>query len=112
MISICDRFIFLDDVQISPKSFQVRNRIPSANGGFKWIGVKEDSSMPIVNRLLNSTSLSDPESTFERIENTLKSSYLASSELENVIRKIRKTVSGKPTHFCFVLCRFDCQEVA
>lgn len=97
MINICDRFIFLDDVQISPKSFQVRNRIPSADGGFKWIGVKEDSSMPIVNRLLNSTSLSDPESTFKRIENTLKSSYLATSELENVLDSLEHNLKPEST---------------
>jgi hypothetical protein len=97
MISICDRFIFLDDVQISPKSFQVRNRIPSANGGFKWIGVKEDSSLPIVNRLLNSTSVSNPGSAFKRIENTLKSSYLASSELEYILDSLQHNLKQEYT---------------
>lgn len=34
MINQADLFVFLDDVQISPKSFEVRNRIP---------GVSDDS---------------------------------------------------------------------
>jgi hypothetical protein len=90
MISICDRFIFLNDVQISPKSFQVRNRIPAANGKFKWIGVKESSNLPIPNRLLNSTYLSDPEGTFKGIENTLKGSYLDSVELDYLLSSLKQ----------------------
>ena len=97
MISICDRFVFLDDVQISPKSFQVGNRIPSVDGGFKWIGVKEKSNLPIASRLLNSTFVSEPEKTFKSIEGTLKSSYPASAELEYILNALEQGLKSEST---------------
>ena len=97
MVTSCDKFIFLDDVQISPKSFQVRNRIPSGDGSFKWIGVKEESGLPINQRLMNSTSLQETDLTYQTIENQLNNSYSTSEELTELLSSLKQNLEKNAT---------------
>lgn len=85
MIGTCDKFIFLDDVQVSPKSFQVRNRIPCEDGSFRWIGLKEDTSLPLANRLLNATGVKFPERDLQKIRRVLEDYYPSSRELDTLL---------------------------
>ncbi|CAN2170369.1 WbqC-like protein family [Candidatus Nanopelagicaceae bacterium] len=94
MMQLADRFIFLDDVQISPKSFQVRNRIPNFNGHPRWIGVKVDNSRELKERKLNSTKLLDPETTFSAIEENLRNYYSVSDELESFVAFFKMSISS------------------
>ena len=84
LIHQSELFIFLDDVQMSPKSFQIRNRIPSKDKdqNFIWLTLHEDKRLPFNQRLLNNTFLSDPNRDFRVICEQLRGNYEPGPKLD------------------------------
>ena len=70
-----DTFVFLDDVQISPKSFMTRNRIPKGENSFHWLAIKENKTSRIEDRFLDNTQIMDIPETFRSISKSIENSY-------------------------------------
>jgi len=97
MIRRADAFIFLDDAQLSPKSWQVRNRIPKANDSFEWLSIKAINSVPLNQRFLNCTKLGDGKTDLNRIRSQIERRYGENSDayslIVDVLREIESPVS-------------------
>ena len=87
LIHQSELFIFLDDVQISPKSFQIRNRIPSKekNQNFTWITLHEAKNLPFNQRLLNNTFLLNANRDFQLIREQMTSNYEPGPKLDSFL---------------------------
>lgn len=97
MIRRADAFIFLDDAQLSPKSWLVRNRIPKVNDSFEWLSIKESRTLPYNQRFLNFTKLKDGVADLNRIRSQIEMRYGVNSEtyllIMDVLREIEPLVS-------------------
>lgn len=85
MISIVDSFVFLDDVQLSPKSFQIRNRIPWSNNEPKWLTVHHETNQDYRSRFLNNTFLKNAKNDFYSISQLLLNRYKKSEEMNYLL---------------------------
>jgi hypothetical protein len=88
LMATVDTFVFLDDVQISPKSFMTRNRIPKGENLFHWLAIKENKTSRIEDRFLNNTQITDIPETLELISQRIKTSYKESKIQELFIEKL------------------------
>jgi len=97
MIRRADTFVFLDDVQLSPKGWQIRNRIPKGDDSFEWLKVKVSNDVPLKQRLLNCTKIRDGMGDLDRIRSQIEKRYGVSSdalsEISEVLRTIESTTS-------------------
>lgn len=97
MIRRADAFIFLDDAQLSPKSWLVRNRIPKGNDSFEWLSIRASSTLPLNQRFLNFTKLKDGMADSNRIRAQIEIRYGVNSEaylfIVDVLREIESLVS-------------------
>jgi hypothetical protein len=87
-MATADSFVFLDDVQISPKSFMTRNRIPKGENSFNWLAIKENKISKIEDRYLNNTEITDVPGTFKSISEGVKNSYKESKFRELFLDKL------------------------
>ena len=87
LIHQSELFVFLDDVQMSPKSFQIRNRIPAKenNPNFTWLTLHEDKNVTFNQRLLNNTFLADANRDFNEISRQLISKYENGPKLNSLL---------------------------
>jgi hypothetical protein len=75
LMATVETFVFLDDVQISPKSFMTRNRIPKGENSFHWLAIKENKTSRIEDRFLDNTQIIDIPETFRSISKSIDNSY-------------------------------------
>ena len=66
-----DLFIYLDDAQISPKSFMTRNRIPDKKDSFTWLMIEESKVRALQKRFLNDTNIINAMSSYIDISKKL-----------------------------------------
>ena len=88
LMATVDTFVFLDDVQISPKSFMTRNRIPKGENSFHWLAIKENKISRIEDRFLDNTQITDIPETLKLISESIKRSYKESKFQELFIEKL------------------------
>ena len=70
-----DLFVYLDDVQISPKSYMTRNRVPQGRDSHTWLTIEESKKLPLPERILKDTKIVNAESAYNEIFRTLHSRY-------------------------------------
>lgn len=93
MIRRADMFIFLDDVQLSPKSWQVRNKIPKLYSSAEWLTIKaSDGNLPFNQRILNQTRLRDGVVDLNRIVTQLENRYGRTPDALDLVLTILKTI--------------------
>lgn len=114
LIHQSDLFVFLDDVQLSPKSFQIRNRIPTMDNSqnFQWLTIHEDKNLPFNERLLNKTFLAHPEKDFGEISGKLNSRYKNSPNLNSFLQLLSDLLksSNAIATLNIELIKFFCSE--
>ena len=88
LMSTVETFVYLDDVQISPKSFMTRNRIPSGENSFHWLSIKENKHSRIQDRFLNNTQITDIPETINLLSANIRASYNNSKLRESLITKL------------------------
>lgn len=105
-------FIFLDDVQLSPKSFQIRNKIPSnkKETNFVWLTLHEGKNLPFNQRLLNNTFLADAKRDFREIRELLSENYKHGPKLDSLLSVLSDSLNSSNSiadlnielikHFC------------
>jgi len=93
LMATVDTFVYLDDVQISPKSFMTRNRIPKGENSFHWLAIRQDKNSKIENRFLNNTKITDISETFKLISESINNSYKESKFRELFIDKLYSELS-------------------
>lgn len=93
MMASVDLFVFLDNVQISPKSFMTRNRIPGPNNSFLWLNLHEEKSKTLGDRFLNTTGLLKPEEDYNSISRVIKSRYSQSRDQEELLKNLEINIS-------------------
>ena len=89
LINKVDLFIFLDDVQISPKSFMLQNKI-LIEGKEKWIKLSYDKSCDMEHRYLNNTLVLDKERILNSHLREIQRGYLESKfflEIQQIMYK-------------------------
>ena len=93
LIHQSDLFIFLDDVQLSPKSFHIRNRIPCNKKvpNFIWLTLHENKNLPFNQRLLNNTFLADARRDFQEIQGSLSENYKHGPKLDSLLSVLSET---------------------
>jgi len=112
MIRRADAFVFLDDAQLSPKSWLVRNRIPKMNDSHEWLSIRASSNLPLNRRFLNHTKLKDGLADSNRIRSQIEMRYGINSEayslILNVLREIESPVSISEINISMIqkLCSF------
>jgi hypothetical protein len=94
LMATVDTFVYLDDVQISPKSFMTRNRIPKGENSFHWLSIRENKISKIEDRFLNNTQITDIPETFKSISEDIKNSYKESKFRELFIDKLHSELSS------------------
>jgi len=70
-----DLFVYLDDVQISPKSYMTRNRVPQGRSSHTWLTIEESKELSLPERILKDTKIVNAESAYNEISGTLISRY-------------------------------------
>jgi hypothetical protein len=107
-------FIFLDDVQLSPKSFQIRNRIPCDKNApnFIWLTIHEDKNLPFNQRLLNNTFLADARKDFRAIRSLLSENYKHGPKLDSLLSILSESLksSNSIADLNIELIKFFCLE--
>lgn len=93
LMATVDIFVYLDDVQISPKSFMTRNRIPKGENSFHWLSIRENKISKIEDRFLNNTQVTDISETFNIISENIKNSYKDSKLRELFISKLQSELN-------------------
>jgi hypothetical protein len=94
LMATVDMFVYLDDVQISPKSFMTRNRIPNGENSFHWLSIRENKNSKIEDRFLNNTQITDISKTFNIISEDVKTTYKESKYRELFIEKLNSELSA------------------
>ena len=94
LMATVDTFVFLDDVQISPKSFMTRNRIPKRGNSFHWLAIREIKNLKIEDRFLNNTQITDIPEPIKLISEGIENSYEESKYRELFIDKLHSELSA------------------
>lgn len=95
LIDRVDAFVYLDDVQLSRQSFQTRNRIKGTSPQPRWLSVPHEHGTPLVDRLIASTPIVDPNGAGNRVANVLASFYRGSPWLAEVDDLLRRAFASQ-----------------
>jgi hypothetical protein len=112
LMDYVDLFIYLDDVQVSPKSYCTRNRVPEGKDLYTWLTIKESKDLPLSQRILKDTTIINAEHSYREISKTLCRKYNHES-LEKFNLFLQKTLieSQSIAQINISLIEFICAEI-
>lgn len=92
IIDQCDTFVFLDNFQLSRRSFHTRNRMSWPTNSEMWLTLPVRNRGPRELEMINSAEPVDVARTVDRISGQVRSRFRRSSARDDVIELIRQAL--------------------